>query len=50
MAKNCITPEYPYCPTCKYGLVIWPEWVETYEDTFDATCEWRCLYNGEEEE
>lgn len=36
----CIMPEMPYCPACKYGLIV----------PIDKTeCEWRCLYDGREE-
>lgn len=38
--KPCIMPEMPYCPACKYGLIL----------PIDETdCEWRCLYDGQEE-
>lgn len=45
--KKCIMPECPYCPACKYGRVIYPEWVETYEDTEGCECEWICTLTGE---
>lgn len=36
----CIMPEMPYCPACKYGLIV----------TIDETeCEWKCLYDGKGE-
>ena len=47
--ENCISPEYPYCPGCKYGLVLYPEWVETYEDTYHCTCDWICTRNYKKE-
>lgn len=31
----CIMPEMPYCPVCKYGLII---------PVDDTECEWECLY------
>lgn len=35
--KPCILPEMPYCPACKYGLIV----------PIDETeCEWKCLYDG----
>lgn len=35
--KPCIMPEMPYCPACKYGLIV----------PIDETeCEWKCLYDG----
>lgn len=39
----CIMPEMPYCPACEFGRVSYPEWVETYEDTQGAECNWECL-------
>lgn len=43
-SKNCITPEMPYCPACEYGRVVYPEWVETYEETKGCACEWVCMF------
>lgn len=35
--KNCIMPEMPYCPACKYGYIE--------QDLDDDTCTtWHCLY------
>jgi hypothetical protein len=34
--NNCIMPEMPYCPCCKYG------YVEYYEDN-DTDTVWHCL-------
>ena len=49
--KKCITPEMPYCPSCQYGIVVYPEWVETAEDLEGCSCEWICsLQEGKEEE
>ncbi len=48
--KPCVMPEMPYCPICEYGRVEYPEWVETYEDTYDSGCKWVCTYNGKTEE
>ena len=45
---NCIMPEMPYCPDCPHGLILYPEWVETYEDTLDFSCEWICLLKESE--
>ena len=37
--ENCIMPEMPYCPTCKYGSVV-------HDEESDAeTTEWVCLYD-----
>lgn len=47
---RCIDPVIKYCQECKYGLVKYPEWVETYEDTFDCTFEVSCMYGLENTE
>lgn len=39
---ECITPDYPYCPWCEYGLVIYPE--DGYYDDCEMV-DWVCLYN-----
>lgn len=44
--SNCITPEYPYCPWCEYGLVVYPE----DADSIYCDCEWICLYEPNESE
>lgn len=45
--SNCIMPECPYCPACPYGVIIYPESVETYEDTLDSEFEEICTYQGD---
>jgi hypothetical protein len=30
MNENCIMPEQPYCPACKYGVITYPEDEEEY--------------------
>lgn len=41
--KQCIMPKMPYCPSCKFGSVEYSEdEVETYADTYGASCEWHC--------
>lgn len=42
LEDKCVMPEMPYCPVCEHGLIVYPEWVETYDDTFDSGCEWIC--------
>ena len=49
MNNKCIMPEMPYCPTCTYGRVEYPDWVETYEDTQGCECKWVCLLTDKEE-
>lgn len=49
MNSKCITPEMPYCPSCEYGRVVYPDWVETYEDIYDSGCEWVCLLENKED-
>ena len=39
---RCVDPVIKYCQQCKYGLVIYPSWVETYEDTLGCCFETRC--------
>ena len=41
---ECITPDYPYCPFCEYGLVIYPEDGYGYYDDCEMV-DWICLYN-----
>jgi hypothetical protein len=40
---RCIDPVIKYCQDCPYGMRIYPEWVETYEDTFDSGFETCCV-------
>lgn len=42
-ANNCITPEMPYCPACKYG------YIEHFEED-DTRTEWHCLRKGDEDD
>lgn len=42
LVNNCIMPEMSYCPSCKYGRIEYPEWVETHDDTYNSGCEWVC--------
>lgn len=44
---RCIDPVIKYCQGCKYGFVKYPDWVETYEDTFGCTFESGCIYGLE---
>lgn len=44
---RCIDPLFKYCQDCKYGFVKYPDWVETYEDTFDCSFESGCIYGLE---
>ena len=39
---RCIDPVIKFCQECPYGWVHYPEWVETYEDTFDCTFKSGC--------
>lgn len=48
--SRCIDPVVKYCQGCKYGFVIYPEWVETYEDTLDCTFKTKCMYDLEKTE
>lgn len=47
---RCIDPVIKYCQECEYGLIVYPEWVETYEDTFDCVFETVCIYHLEDTE
>jgi len=42
-ANNCIMPEMPYCPACKYG------YIEHFEED-DTRTEWHCLRKGDEDD
>lgn len=45
--NRCIDPVIKFCQECKYGHVVYPEWVETFEDTFDCTFKSFCMYGLE---
>lgn len=47
---RCIDPVMKFCQECKYGYVHYPEWVETYEDTFGCCFESGCLFGLENTE
>ena len=47
---RCINPVIKYCQECQYGWVHYPDWVETYEDTFGCTFESGCMYGLENTE
>lgn len=40
--ERCVSPILKECENCQWGLVQYPDWVETYEDTqgccFDTVC------------
>lgn len=38
-------PECPYCPACKYGLIIYSE--DTMPGEEDVATEWCCLFKSE---
>lgn len=39
---RCIDPVIKFCQHCQYGWIRYPEWVETYEDTFNCCFESGC--------
>lgn len=41
--NRCIDPVIKFCQECRYGWVKYPEWIETYEDTFDCNFEFGCM-------
>lgn len=45
---RCIDPVMKFCQECKYGMIHYPDWVETYEDTFGCCFEISCLYGLED--
>ena len=47
---RCVSPIMKDCQNCKYGYIEYPEWVETYEDTFGCVFESGCMYGLEETE
>ncbi|MDD6036927.1 MAG: hypothetical protein PUC30_12205 [Lachnospiraceae bacterium] len=47
---RCISPCMKLCQECKYGWIKYPDWVETYEDTFDCCFESGCIYGLEDTE
>lgn len=47
---RCVDPVMHFCQECRYGWVKYPDWVETYEDTFGCTFESGCMYGLEKDE
>ena len=47
---RCIDPVMKFCQECKYGWVKYPDWIETYEDTFGCTFKSGCMYGLEKDE
>lgn len=47
---RCIDPVIKYCQGCRWGYVIYPEWCETYEDTFECVFEEGCTLGLENTE
>lgn len=45
---NCIMPECPYCPTCVYGHISYPE--DTMPGETGIETEWYCMYDPEVKE
>lgn len=46
---NCIMPEEPYCPSCKYGYIAYAD--EDYGSPEPPTsCEWICLLKNDKEQ
>lgn len=41
--QRCIDPVMKYCQGCRYGHIIYPDWVETYQDTLDCTFKTICI-------
>ena len=44
----CIMYEMPYCPSCKFGHIVYPADAETTYDTYGGECEWVCTYKDED--
>ncbi len=42
--KRCIDPVMKFCQGCEFGFIKYPDWVETYEDTFCCTFYTGCIY------
>lgn len=40
---RCIDPVMKYCHGCEWCHEEYPDWVETYEDTFGCTYESYCI-------
>lgn len=47
---RCISPVIKSCENCKWGWIRYPEWVETYEDTFGCCFESGCSLGFENDE
>lgn len=42
LPKRCIDAVFKYCQGCKYGVIVYPEWVETHEDLEGCCFETYC--------
>ena len=40
---RCVDPVIKYCQGCRYGHIVYPSWVETYEDTIGCCFETFCI-------
>lgn len=45
--KRCIDAVLKRCESCPFGVVEYPEWVETYEDLAGCCYETSCIYDFE---
>ena len=45
--KRCIDAVLKRCDSCPYGFVIYPSWVETYEDLDGCCYDTCCIYGYE---
>lgn len=42
LPERCVDPVMKCCQYCDYGYIIYPQWVETLEDTFNCCFECGC--------
>ena len=41
--KRCIDAVLKRCASCPYGVIDYPDWVETYEDLSGCCYDTRCM-------
>lgn len=46
--ERCIDPVMKFCQECEYGWIEYPEWVETYEDTYYCSFKSGCIFGFDE--
>ena len=45
--QRCIDPVMKYCQECRYGIIEYPDSVESFEDTYGCVFDTHCIYGLE---